>query len=216
MMKGQERNRRNFLKSMGAGVGVAAVTGCSGLEFCSLGDNVRKRPNVILVMTDDQGYGDLSCHGNPILKTPHLDKLANESLNLFDFHVSPFCAPTRASLMTGRFAARGRVWSTINNGNNLHRDEVTIAEYFKASGYATGQFGKWHIGHSYPYRPMDRGFDEWFGVGDAGNGTANDYWANDRVNDHYLHNGEWEFAKGYCNDVFFDRTQAFIKKDPII
>lgn len=171
------------------------------------------KPNVIVIMTDDQGYGDLSCHGNPILKTPHLDKLANQSVNFSDFHVAPFCAPTRAALMTGRLAARGRVWSTINNGGNLSRTEVTMAEFFKSSGYRTGQFGKWHIGHTYPYRPMDRGFDEWFGLGDAGVGTANDYWANDRVNDHYLHNGKWEFEKGYCNDVFFDKTMGFIKEN---
>ena len=171
------------------------------------------KPNVILIMTDDQGYGDLSCHGNPILKTPHLDKLSGESASLADFHVSPFCAPTRAALMTGRMAARGRVWTTINNGNNLARCEVTMAEFFKSSGYSTGIFGKWHLGHTYPYRPMDRGFDQWFGVGDGGVGTANDYWANDRVNDHYLHNGKWVFEKGYCNDVFFDRTMDFIKKN---
>jgi arylsulfatase A-like enzyme len=189
---------------------MGAVLLLSGVcAFASVGK--KNPPNVVLIMTDDQGYGDLSCHGNPILKTPHLDTLSGESLNLSDFHVSPFCAPTRASLMTGRLAARGRVWSTVNNGKALSRNEVTIADYFKASGYTTGHFGKWHLGHSYPYRPMDRGFDEWVGVGDAGNGTADDYWANDRVNDHYLHNGEWEFEEGYCTDVFFDKTMGFIK-----
>ena len=171
------------------------------------------RPNVILIMTDDQGYGDLSCHGNPILKTPNLDKLSEQSVNFSDFHVAPFCAPTRAALMTGRFAERGRVWTTINNGTNLSRGEVTIAEFFKASGYSTGHFGKWHLGHAYPYRPIDRGFDDSFGVGDGGLGTANDYWGNDRVNDHYQHNGEWEFAEGYCNDRFFDKAMSFMKRE---
>ena len=175
--------------------------------------NTKTRPNVILIMTDDQGYGDLSCHGNPVLKTPNLDRLYSESTRFTDFHVCPFCAPTRASLMTGRFAERGNVWTTVYNRNHLDRRETTMAEFFKASGYVTGQFGKWHLGQAYPYRPIDRGFDEWVGHGDGGLRTASDYWANDRMNDQYMRNGKWEPFNGFCTDVFFDETMEFIKSN---
>lgn len=169
------------------------------------------KPNVILIMTDDQGYGDLSCHGNPVLKTPNLDRLHSESTRFTDFHVAPFCSPTRAALMTGRLPERGNVWETVYDRNHLDRSETTMAEFFKASGYATGQFGKWHLGSNYPYRPMDRGFDQWLGVGDTGLQTADDWWANDRMNDHFLRNGEWESTKGFGADFFFDETMSFIK-----
>ncbi len=168
------------------------------------------KPNVILIMTDDQGYGDVSAHGNPILKTPNMDTLHSQSARFIDFHVCPFCAPTRASLMTGRFAERGNVWTTVYNRNHLDRREATMAEFFKASGYATGHFGKWHIGENYPYRAMDRGFDSWVGHGDGGLRTVSDYWANDRMNDHYMRDGKWEPFKGYCTDIFFDETMKFI------
>ncbi|MEN8126199.1 MAG: arylsulfatase [Planctomycetota bacterium] len=171
------------------------------------------KPNVILVMTDDQGYGDLSCHGNPVLKTPNLDRLYSESIRFTDFHVAPFCSPTRAALMTGRIADRCDVWSTVYGRNNLARKEATIADFFKTSGYTTGHFGKWHLGSNYPYRPIDRGFDEWVGIGSGGLRTVTDYWANDRMNDHYLHNGEWEPYEGYCVDIFFDETMKFMKKN---
>ena len=100
-----------------------------------------KQPNVVLVITDDQGYGDLSCHGNPILKTPHLDKLHSESVRLTDYHVAPTCSPTRAALMTGRYAARTGVWSTLRGRFIMRRDEVTMGDVFRASGYRTGRSG---------------------------------------------------------------------------
>ncbi|TDI69618.1 MAG: N-acetylgalactosamine 6-sulfate sulfatase, partial [Bacteroidetes bacterium] len=148
------------------------------------------RPNVILIMTDDQGYGDLACHGNPFIETPHLDKLHSESTRFTNFHVNPFCAPTRAALMTGRFSDLTHVRTTINGRNHLNVSETIMAEYFKESGYTTGHFGKWHLGRNYPFRPIDRGFDQWVGHGDGGTGTASDYWANDKMNDTYIRNGE--------------------------
>lgn len=164
-------------------------------------------------MTDDQGYGDLACLGNPIIKTPNLDKLHDESVRFTDFHVNCFCAPTRAALMTGRMSDRTHVRSTINLRNYLNKEETTMAEFFKTSGYKTAQIGKWHIGGTYPYRPMDRGFDFWLGQGDGGTGTSSDYWGNDRVDDHYIRNGKWEKIKGFGTDIFFDETMKFIKRN---
>ena len=115
------------------------------------------RPNVILILTDDQGYGDLACHGNPYIKTPHLDELYAESIRFTNFHVNPFCSPTRAALLTGRFSDLTHVRTTINGRNHLNTEETTMAEYFRESGYRTGHFGKWHLGRNYPYRPIDRG-----------------------------------------------------------
>lgn len=170
------------------------------------------RPNVILIMTDDQGYGDLACHGNPVIKTPNLDKLHSHSVRFTDFHVNPFCAPTRAALLTGRMSDRTHVRTTIYSRNHLNRDETTMAEFFKATGYRTGHFGKWHLGRNYPYRPIDRGFDEWVGHGDGGTGTASDYWGNDKMNDTYWRNGKWEKFSGFCTDIYFDESMKFIEQ----
>ena len=174
--------------------------------------STEKRPNVILIMTDDQGYGDLACHGNPIIKTPNLDKFHSESIHLTNFHVNPFCAPTRAALMTGRMSDRTHVRTTVYARNYLNREETTMAEFFKTSGYHTGIFGKWHLGQNYPYRPIDRGFDHWVGHGDGGTGTASDYWDNDKMNDTYIVNGKWEKFEGYINDIFFNEAMEFISK----
>ncbi|AWW29603.1 sulfatase [Echinicola strongylocentroti] len=171
-----------------------------------------KRPNVIIILTDDQGYGDLSCHGNEYIQTPQLDKLYNESVRFTDFHVDPTCAPTRAALMTGKYSHGAGVWHTIAGGNHLRAKEMTMADVFKSSGYQTALFGKWHLGSNYPYRPMDRGFDEWIGQGDGGTGTTDDWFDNDRVNDHYWHNGERVQIDGFAPDVFYNAAIDFIKK----
>ncbi len=171
-----------------------------------------RKPNVILIMSDDQGYGDLGCHGNPIIKTPNLDTLHAESARFTNFHVNAFCAPTRAALMTGRMSDRTHVRTTVFGRNHLNRAETTAAEFFKASGYATGHFGKWHLGRNYPYRPMDRGFDQWVGHGDGGTGTASDYWGNDKMNDTYYRNGQWETFSGFCTDIYFDEAMKFISR----
>ena len=127
-------------------------------------------PNVILIMTDDQGYGDLACHGNPVIQTPCIDQLHTESLRLTNFHVSPYCTPTRAALMTGRYPARTGAYRTSSGRTMLHRDEKTIANIFSDAGYATGMIGKWHLGDNAPHRPQDRGFQEvlWHRCGGVG------------------------------------------------
>ena len=118
----------------------------------------QKRPNVIFVMTDDQGYGDLSCTGNPWLRTPHIDRLHGESVRFGDFHCSPLCTPTRGALLSGRRPVRNGAWATTWGRSMLRADQTTMADVFRASGYRTGMFGKWNIGDNYPYRPQDRGF----------------------------------------------------------
>lgn len=173
------------------------------------------RPNVIVLLTDDQGYGDLGCHGNPVIRTPHMDRLCRESVRFSNFHVDSYCTPTRAALMAGRYAHRVGGWGTVCGRNMLRDDEVTMADVFRHNGYRTGHFGKWHLGTNYPYRPIDRGFDQWLGHGDGGTGCTTDYWGNDRVNDRYIRNGRWEDAPrtGYESDVFFDAAMQFIRAD---
>lgn len=174
-----------------------------------------KAPNIVLVITDDQGYGDLSCHGNPILKTPNLDALHSESVRLTDYHVAPTCAPTRSALITGHWTNRTGVWHTIMGRSMLRANEVTIATMLSRAGYATGMFGKWHLGDNYPYRPEDRGFQEVLRHGGGGVGQTPDYWDNAYFDGSYWHNGIPEPVKGFCTDVFFDYAINFIesKKD---
>ena len=175
------------------------------------------KPNVIMILTDDQGYGDLSCHGNPWLRTPELDRLHGDGVRLTDFHVDPMCAPTRAALMTGRYSARAGVWSTLYGRYYMGLDETTIAEVFAASGYATGIFGKWHLGDTWPYRPCDRGFQETLTFGGGVVGEIPDYWDNDYFNATYLRNGvPKRFEDRYCTDVWFDEALAFIASWPAV
>jgi len=173
--------------------------------------SAEERPNVILVMTDDQGYGDLSCHGNPILQTPHLDQLASESIRFTNFHVSSFCTPTRAALMTGHYPARTGAYRTSSGRTLMHPDEQTIADLFSANQYVTGMFGKWHLGDNAPHRPQDRGFQNvlWHRCG--GVGQASDYWGNDYFDDTYERNGKFEKFTGYCTDVWFSEAIKFVE-----
>lgn len=168
-------------------------------------------PNVILILTDDQGYGDLACLGNKYIKTPNLDALYKESTRFTDYHVSPTCAPTRAALLTGRHADRVGVWHTINGRSILLERETTMAQSFKENGYATGIFGKWHLGDYYPSRPQDKGFDEVLINGGGGVGQTPDYFNNDYFDDTYWHNGKLEKYQGYCTDVWFDNAIQFIE-----
>jgi len=170
------------------------------------------RPNIVLVITDDQGYGDLSCHGNPVLKTPELDRLHAKSVRLTDYHVAPTCAPTRAALLTGHWTNRTGVWHTIMGRSLLRDNEVTLATILKNNGYRTGMFGKWHLGDNYPYRPEDRGFEEVLRHGGGGVGQTPDYWDNAYFDDAYFHNKKPERVKGYCTDVFFNYATRFIEK----
>lgn len=171
------------------------------------------KPNVILIMVDDVGYGDLSSHGNPHVTTPNIDKLSSQSIRLTDFHVSPTCSPTRASLMTGRYCNRTGVWHTIMGRSLLRKDEVTMADVFRANDYCTGIFGKWHLGDNYPFRPQDRGFDESVIHKGGGIGQGLDYWGNDYFDDTYFRNGTPEKFEGYCSDVWFEEALKFIESN---
>lgn len=168
-------------------------------------------PNVVIVITDDQGYGDLSCMGNPVLKTPNLDDLYRDSVRLSDYHVSPTCSPTRAAFQTGHWTNRTGVWHTIMGRSMLRENEVTMGQMFKDAGYATGMFGKWHLGDNYPFRPEDRGYTEVLRHGGGGVGQTPDYWDNAYFDGSYWHNGQPVPVKGFCSDVFFDYAKQFIK-----
>ncbi len=170
-----------------------------------------RKPNVVLVITDDQGYGDLGCHGNSMINTPHLDRLYGQSVRLTDFHVSPCCTPTRAALMTGHDTLRTGAWGTTWGRSLPRKDEVMMAQVFAAAGYRTGVFGKWHLGDNYPFRPQDRGFQEVLVHGGGGVGQTPDYWGNSYFDDTYFHNGKPEKFTGYCTDVWFDGALKFIR-----
>ena len=173
--------------------------------------NVR-RPNIVLVMTDDQGYADLGCTGNPVLRTPNLDAFHDDSLRLRDYHVGPTCAPTRAGLLTGRYANSTGVWHTVGGRSLLRQDERTLADALRAAGWRTGLFGKWHLGDVSPYTPLERGFDEAVVHGAGGISQTNDHWGNDYFDDVYRDNGELRQFEGYCTDVWFREALAFIER----
>ena len=208
-----KQTRREFLRTVGLAAASAGMV--SIMPGCAVaGRRMRtqgKRPNVVLVITDDQGYGDLACHGNPVIKTPNLDRLHSQSVRLTDFHVDPTCSPTRSALMTGHYSTRTGVWHTIMGRSLLGKHEVTMADVFSASGYRTGIFGKWHLGDNYPFRPQDRGFEEVLVHGGGGVGQGTDYWGNDYFDDTYRHNGKWKKFSGYCTDVWFDGAMKFIE-----
>lgn len=174
------------------------------------------QPNVILVLTDDQGYGDLGCHGNPVVQTPNIDRMHAESVRLDDYHVGPTCAPTRAGLMTGHYANSTGVWHTVGGRSLLRRNEVSAADFFARAGYATGLFGKWHLGDNFPFRPQDRGFQEVVTFGGGGVGTTPDYWGNDYFDDTYWTHRDgtdaYERYTGYCTDVWFNEALRFIER----
>lgn len=170
------------------------------------------RPNVILILTDDQGYGDIAAHGHPHLITPNMDRLRAMSVSLSNFHVDPTCSPTRAALMTGRYSARVGVWHTIMGRNMLRADETTMAEAFRKAGYRTGIFGKWHLGDNHPYGARFRGFDDAIVHGGGGVGQTPDHWGNDYFEDHYNDNGTWRRFQGYCTDVWFREALRFVRE----
>lgn len=171
-----------------------------------------KSPNVILIITDDQGYGDLACHGNPVALTPNLDRLHGESIRLTDFHVAPMCTPTRGQLLTGLDACRNGALN-VSSGRTLLRSNLpTLADMFRESGYATGLFGKWHLGDNYPYRPQDRGFDESLWFPSSHISSVPDYWENDYFDDVYSHNGERKRYDGYCTETFFSEAISWVDR----
>jgi len=201
--------RRNILLKTGLLVtGLSGITGMSG--------QMPEHLNVILIITDDQGYGDFGFTGNPHVKTPVLDNLARQSIRFNNFYVCPVSAPTRAGLMTGRYSLRTGVRDTYNGGAMMASSEVTIAEMLKEAGYTTGIFGKWHLGDNYPMRPCDQGFDESVIHLSGGMGQPGDFTTWPRRDSSYFdpvlwHNGERESYRGYCSDIFSGEAIRFIE-----
>ena len=194
---------------------IELITICLVACFCLMSNlqvDAADKPNVVIIITDDQGYGDLSCNGNPAVRTPQIDALAADSIRLEDYHVAPTCSPTRCAFQTGHWTDRTGVWHTIMGRSMLRANEVTMGQIFKDAGYATGMFGKWHLGDNYPFRPEDRGYMEVLRNGGGGVGQTPDYWDNAYFDGSYFHNKVPEPVKGYCTDVFFDYAKRFISK----
>jgi len=210
----EKQTRRKFIKSIGSvALSAGSLSVFSSMSMMKCTSKRRKKPNVILIMTDDQGYGDLGCHGNPYVKTPALDRLYKESVRLDNFHVDPCCSPTRAALLTGQYSARSGVWHTIGGRSLLQKGKITMADVFQANGYQTAIFGKWHLGENYPFRPQDRGFQETLIHGGGSVGSNPDYWGNNYFDDTYIHNGSPEKYEGYCNTIWFNEAIKFIRKN---
>jgi arylsulfatase len=205
------------MKSFFAGNRFPLLAALFLLAFNALSaDAAKSPPNIIFVLTDDQGYGDFSCLGNPVLKTPNLDRLHSESVRFRDFHVCPTCAPTRSALITGRHEFRNGVTHTINERERLALSATTIAQVLKGAGYTTGIFGKWHLGDQAEYQPGRRGFDEVFihgggGIGQSYPGSCGDAPGNTYFSPMILHNGRFEKTDGYCTDVFFRQAMKWIE-----
>ena len=170
-----------------------------------------KKPNIIIVLSDDQGYGDFSCHGNPLLQTPALDKLHDESIRLSDFHVTPLCTPTRGQLLTGMDAMHNKAATVLTARNIIRRDLETLPEILRKEGYATGIFGKWHLGNNYPDRPMDKGFEKC--IWHKGWGLLSEIeYDNDYYETRYLDSLELVFSKKYCTNLWFDKSIEWMEE----
>jgi arylsulfatase A-like enzyme len=183
--------------------------------FASANSNAApdSRPNVLIVMADDMGYGDLGVHGNPKIKTPNLDRFASQSVRLKNFHVSPVCAPTRASLLTGRYNFRTGVVDTYLGRALMRSDEVTLAEMLAAAGYRTGIFGKWHLGDNAPLRPIDQGFERSLVIKGGGIGQPSDPPGGSSYSDPILQaDGRSQRFNGYCSDIFAQAAIDFINQ----
>ena len=174
------------------------------------------KPNIILVITDDQGYADLSCHGHPVLRTPNIDNLRKQSISFTRFHVSPTCAPTRAAIMSGRAPFYVGVTHTILERERMALNVPTLPEMLVDAGYSTGMFGKWHLGDQEPYRADKRGFQEVFqhgagGIGQSYKGSCGDAPGNKYFDPAILHNGKFVKTKGFCTDIFFNQAMKWIE-----
>jgi arylsulfatase len=175
-----------------------------------------EQPNIVLVMPDDMGWGDISAHGHPLLRTPNLDRLYAESVRFNDFHVSPTCAPTRSALLTGRHEFKNGVTHTIQERERLTLEATTLAQVLQTKQYATGIFGKWHLGDEEPYQPHVRGFEETFihgagGIGQSYPGSCGDFPGNKYFDPYVRHNQKVVPTKGYCTDVFFQQAITWIR-----
>ena len=176
-----------------------------------------QRPNIVFILTDDQGYGDISAHGNPILKTPNMDRLHAEGVRFTDFHVSPTCSPTRSALHTGRHEFKNGVTHTILERERMTLDAITLPQVLKTAGYTTGIFGKWHLGDEDDHQPEKRGYDEVFihgagGIGQHYPGSCGDAPGNTYFSPLIKHNGKFEKTNGYCTDVFFAQATQWIDR----
>jgi len=192
---------------------LAILFALAAIPAQALAQGAPGRPNILLMVTDDQGYGDLGAHGNTVLRTPNLDRLSQEGIELTQFVVMGNCSPTRASLMTGRYHYRTGITEVTRGRHLMHEDEVTIAEILGGAGYRTGIFGKWHLGDVYPMRPSDQGFDESLvhkggGIGQAAGPEGNTYF--DPILEH---NNVSKRFEGYCDDIFANATIDFIERN---
>ncbi len=176
---------------------------CCLISACNT--NTLKKPNILFIITDDQGYGDLSIHGNPYIQTPNIDKLGNQSVRFDRFYVSSVCAPSRASLLTGRYNLRTGTFGVTHNKEAMNPEELTIPEVLKSEGYYSSCIGKWHNGIQYPYNPLGQGFDEFFGFT---GGHINNYF-----NAELLRGTKPVKTSGYITDVLTDEAINFIKRN---
>ena len=202
--------RRAFLKKCFA----FSATSLLSSTLLSCAEKKNSRPNVILIITDDQGYGDFGVAGNPVIRTPNMDVLAKKSGQMTNYYVQPVCAPTRSCLMTGRYNYRTRCIDTFVGRAMMETEEITLAELLKDSGYATGIFGKWHLGDSYPLRPQEQGFEEVLvhrggGIGQPSDPPGGEGKYTDPI---LFHNGQQVQEKGYCTDIYFNRALEWIEK----
>jgi arylsulfatase A len=198
-MKNSYPTRREFLQLLG----FSAACTLGGSELFA--QENKQKPNVLLIMTDDQGYSDIHSHGNPLIDTPTLDSFAKQATRFDRFFVSPVCAPTRASLLTGRYHLRTGTHGVTRGRENMRENETTIAQIFKNSGYKTACFGKWHNGSNYPYHPNARGFDTFTGF-------CAGHW-NNYFDTTLEHNGSPLKTKGYIADVLTEHAINFIEQD---
>ena len=169
-------------------------------------------PNILFILSDNQSYYEMSCHGHATVQTPNIDRLASQSLDFQNFHAPPFCSPSRSVIMTGRYAMKTGVYDTRGGRSILHMKEKTIADILKENGYKAGIFGKWHLGSASPYLPSDRGFDEIFIHGGGGVGQLEDHYGNTLFNTVFTHNSKIHKGKGYCTDVIFNQAMKWVQK----
>jgi arylsulfatase A-like enzyme len=206
-MKYSNNKKGRSIKTLGIGFGIFLLS--PGLLSSA---EPEEKPNIVLVMVDNLGYGDFGFSGNKEVKTPNIDNFAREGIQFTRFYANPMCSPTRASLMTGRYYYRTGVIHTSRGGAKMHGDEVTIAEYLNKAGYATGLFGKWHLGDNYPMRQQDQGFQEVLSYKNSRIGQVPDQ-PNTYFNSKLYHNGKRIQTEGYCTDVFTDTAIRFIEQN---